>query len=42
MFEYSKQLISLAISMIKMKNSRTYKEMEEDEAEVMKMNEENN
>ena len=41
-WENSQQLISRAISMSKMENSRAYKRMEEDETEEMRMNGDNN
>ena len=42
LWEYSQQLISRAISMSKMENSRAYKRMEEDDTEEKRMNGENN
>ena len=41
-WENSQQLISRAISMSKMENSRAYKRMEEDETEEKRMNGDNN
>ena len=42
LWENSQQLISRAISMSKIENSRAYKRMEEDETEEKKMNGDNN
>ena len=42
LWENSQQLISRAISMSKMENSRAYKRMEEDETEEKRMNGDNN
>ena len=42
LWENSQQLISRAISMSKIKNSRAYKRMEEDEIEEKRMNGDNN
>ena len=42
LWENSQQLISRAISMSKMENSRAYKRMEEDDTEEKRMNGENN
>ena len=42
LWENSQQLISRAISMSKIENSRAYKRMEEDEAKEKRMNGDNN